>query len=95
VEDSIQDVYLVRTFLEKTDLFQVTTSQDGYHAARLIEEHAFDLVITDLNLPGKDGYDLIRLVKVTIPDVPVIATTVYTAPHYHEDATDPALTMWW
>jgi CheY-like chemotaxis protein len=86
VEDSIEDVYLVRAFLEKTGLFQVTTSQDGDHAARLIEEHVFDLVITDLNLPGKDGYDLIRLVKATIPDVPVIATTGYTAPHYHEHA---------
>ena len=86
VEDSIEEVYLVRGLLDKTDLFQVTTSQDGDQAARLIKEHEFQLVITDLNLPGKDGYELIRLVKETSPDVPVIATTGYTAPHYHEQA---------
>ena len=86
VEDSIEEVYLMRSFLDKTGVFQVTTSQDGDHAAKLIEERQFDLVITDLNLPGKDGYELIRLVKKTNPDVPVIATTGYTAPHYHEHA---------
>ena len=86
VEDSIEDVYLIRSFLEKPGLFQVTTSQDGDHAARLIEERAFDLIITDLNLPGKDGYDLIRLAKAAHPDVPVIATTGYTAPPYLEHA---------
>ena len=86
VEDSIEEVYLVRGLLDKTGLFQVTTSQDGDQAARLIKEHEFQLVITDLNLPGKDGYELIRLVKETSPDVPVIATTGYTAPHYHEQA---------
>ena len=86
VEDSIEDVYLIRTFLEKTGLFKVTTSQDGDQAARLIKERPFDLIITDLNVPGKDGYELIRLVKATSPDVPVIVTTGYTAPHYHEHA---------
>ena len=86
VEDSIEEVYLLRSFLDKSGLFQVTTSQDGDHAAQLFEERTFDLVITDLNLPGKDGYELIRLVKATNPEVPVIATTGYTAPHYHEHA---------
>ena len=86
MEDSIEEVYLIRSFLDKTGLFQVTTSQDGDHAARLIEERPFGLIITDLNLPGKDGYELIHLVKATSPDVPVIATTGYTAPHYHEHA---------
>ena len=86
VEDSIEEVYLVRSLLDKTGRFQVTTSQDGDHAAQLIEERTFDLIITDLNLPGKDGYDLIRLVKAADPRVPVLATTGYTAPHYHEHA---------
>ena len=86
VEDAIDEVFLLRGLLDKTGLFQVTTSQDGDHAALLIEENEFDLVITDLNLPGKDGYELIRLVKETSPQVPVIATTGYTAPYYHEQA---------
>jgi CheY-like chemotaxis protein len=86
VEDAIEEVYLVRGFLEKGGLYQVTTSQDGDQAARLIKERAFDLIITDLNLPGMDGYDLIRLIKTSLPKIPILATTGYTATHYLEHA---------
>jgi CheY-like chemotaxis protein len=86
VEDSIEEVFLIRAFLEKGGTYQVTTSQDGDQAARLIKERPFDLVITDLNLPGIDGYDLIRLIKAHVPQVPVLATTGYTADHYIEHA---------
>jgi CheY-like chemotaxis protein len=86
VEDSIEEVFLVRAILEQGGQYQVTTSQDGDQAARLIRETRFDLVITDLNLPGIDGYDLIRLIKKTRPDVPVLTTTGYTASHYVEHA---------
>jgi CheY-like chemotaxis protein len=85
VEDSIEEVFLIRGFLEKGG-FQVTTAQDGDKAARFIKEREFDLVVTDLNLPGMNGYDIIRLVKARNPMTPVLATTGYTANHYIEPA---------
>jgi CheY-like chemotaxis protein len=86
VEDSIEEVFLIRAVLEKRGAYQVTTSQDGDQAARLLNERTFDIVITDLNLPGIDGFDLIRLVKSKFPSVPVLATTGYTSDHYVEHA---------
>ncbi len=86
VEDSIEEIYLVRALLERGGPYQVTTSQDGDMAARLMEKKAFDLVITDLNLPGKDGYVLIREVRAAHPTLPILATTGYTASHYIEHA---------
>ena len=86
VEDAIEEVYLVRDFLEKGGQLQVTTSQDGEQAARLVRERTFDLVVTDLNLPGMDGYELIQLVKSSHPELPVLAITGYTATHYIEHA---------
>ena len=86
VEDSIEEVFLIRALLERGGVYQVTTSQDGDQAARLVKERSFDLVITDLNLPGMDGYDLIRLIRASLPQVPVLAMTGYTADHYVEHA---------
>ena len=86
VEDAIEEVFVLRGFLEKAGSFQVTTAQDGDAAARLIREHRFDLVVTDLNLPGIDGYDLIRLIKAMHPRLSVLAITGYTANHYVEAA---------
>src|SRR5688500_11783229 len=86
VEDAIEEVFMLRSFLEKAGPFQVTIAQDGEAAARLIKERRFDLVITDLNLPGMDGYDLIRLIKAKTPDLPMLAITGYTANHYTEQA---------
>lgn len=86
VEDSIEEIFLMRSFLEKDGQYQVTTAQDGDAAARLIKKTDFDLVVTDLNLPGMDGYDVIRLVKAKNPKTPVLATTGYTANHYIEPA---------
>ena len=86
VEDSIEEIYLVRALLEKGGPYQVTTAQDGDQAARLIQQRAFALVITDLNLPGKDGYVLIKEIKESKPTLPVIATTGYTATHYVDHA---------
>lgn len=86
VEDSIEEVYLVRGFLEKSGVFQVTLAQDGDLAARLIRDRDWDLIVTDLNLPGIDGYDLIRMVKSKSPSTPVIAMTGYMANHYIDQA---------
>jgi CheY-like chemotaxis protein len=86
VEDSIEEVYLIRSFLEKSGIFQVTHAQDGNLAAKLIEERNWDLVVTDLNLPGVDGYDLIRMIKSKHRSTPVLAMTGYTANHYIDQA---------
>ena len=76
----------MRSFLEKGGQYHVTTAQDGDAAERLIESKDFDLVVTDLNLPGKDGYEVIRLVKAKNKRISVLATTGYTATHFIEAA---------
>jgi CheY-like chemotaxis protein len=86
VEDSVEEVYLVRNFLERTGVFQVTLAQDGDAAAKLIRDKPWDLVVTDLNLPGIDGYELIRMVKAKSPRTPVLAVTGYLATHYLDQA---------
>ena len=46
----------------------------------------WDLLITDLNLPGLDGFELCRIAKSVHPSLPVLAVTGYTGAHYQEQA---------
>lgn len=43
-------------------------------------EQCFDLVITDLRMPVIDGMGILRAVKHSYPDVPVIIITAYGSP---------------
>src|SRR5258706_8365102 len=50
---------------------------DGRAAAKLLDERGFDLVITDLKMPGMDGMALLRKVRSEQPEVEVIVMTAH------------------
>lgn len=54
---------------------QVTAAEDGSAAYRLLQECEFDLVLTDLSMPGMDGLELLRAIKLERPDVEVLVIT--------------------
>ena len=85
VEDALDQALYVRAMLD-SDVYEVTHAQDGLHGWEIFEGGEFELVITDLNLPGLDGFDLTRRVKVLRRATPVIATTGFTSPGYAESA---------
>lgn len=55
----------------------VDVAADGEAALSLMGEHTYDLVLTDVVMPGIDGFDLLRRVKATYPAVTVIVLTGY------------------
>lgn len=42
---------------------RVTLASDGLEAVRLLREHRYDAVLTDVNMPGMNGIDLLRWMK--------------------------------
>lgn len=86
VEDAFDQALLVKAFLQSSGNFQVVHAQDGDLAARLVKEEKWDLLVTDLNLPGLDGFELCRIAKAAHPSLPVLAVTGYTGAHYQEQA---------
>ena len=82
VEDAIDQAVLITHWLEASGPYEITHSQDGVHGASLAQETRWDAVITDLNLPGSDGLEVIRASKALYPDTPVIAMTAYRDQSY-------------
>lgn len=86
VEDAIDQALLVKTFFKGLPGFVVTHAQDGDSALRLIESQPWDLLVTDLNLPGTDGFALVKAFRARFRRAPILVTTGYTQPEYEEQA---------
>lgn len=52
---------------------QVSCVSSGQDASRLLEQHRFDLVITDVVMPDGDGFELIPAVRKTQPTARILA----------------------
>jgi two-component system NtrC family response regulator len=57
--------------------YAVATADSGEAALALFEKNRFDLVVTDIKMPGMDGMDLLRRVKEVSPDTQVIVITAF------------------
>ena len=55
----------------------VAQAPDGRAAAKLLDERGFDVVITDLKMPGMDGMALLRKVRAEQPEIEVIVMTAH------------------
>lgn len=76
VIDDDQDILdFVSSCLE--DDHNVTTAANGEEGMVACEKNAFDLIITDIFMPYRDGLDIIREVRVLYPDIKIIAMTAY------------------
>ncbi len=57
--------------------YVVTTAEDAHQAAKAIETVGTDCVLTDVTMPGKTGYQLLREIKDSHANIPVIVMTAF------------------
>jgi len=57
------------------DSFAVDTAKSGHAAIELLQQKDFDLIITDLKMPGMSGFEVLNAVKALQPETPVIMIT--------------------
>jgi CheY-like chemotaxis protein len=70
----IDDDEFVRSVLSRTLAqadHQVTLAEDGGKGLQLFKEGKFDLVLTDLGMPGVSGWEVCRTIKEVSPRTPV------------------------
>ena len=76
----VDDKDTVRQMLSKTlqsEGYEVDMAADGATALEKAKEKQYDLVLTDLKLPEKDGLEVLSTMKDLDPDVAVIVMTAY------------------
>ncbi len=58
--------------------YQVAVSESGFSAVERLQEENFHLVLTDLKMPGMDGIEVLKAIRVLQPEVPVVIITGYS-----------------
>ena len=76
VEDEEEIAMLEQDYLEING-FQTRIESDGEQAVELALTGEFDLILLDLMLPGKNGYDICREIRDKV-DVPILMVTART-----------------
>jgi DNA-binding NtrC family response regulator len=61
------------------DAYAVTEAADGTQALVLLASRSFDVVVTDIQMPGADGFEVLREVKRRAPDTQVVLVTAYAS----------------
>jgi DNA-binding NtrC family response regulator len=59
--------------------YEVTTVNNGREALERVKSEAFDVVITDIKMPGMDGIQVLNGVKKHDPSLPVVIMTAYAS----------------
>jgi len=75
VEDDRDTVLFLRHVLESRGQFEVTHTSDPAAALALVVDEPWDLVVTDLELPGMNGLELVAALRRLIPSLPVLLVT--------------------
>jgi len=78
VDDSESTREVLRRNLE-AERYRVHTAESVPHALEVLETAPFDLVLTDLRMPGVSGLELVRHVRENLPDTEVIMVTGYAS----------------
>lgn len=67
----------------KNEGYLILVAHDADSALELVRKEPFDLIITDIRMPGKDGIELIANVMGLRKDIPIIINTAYQS--YKDD----------
>ncbi len=76
VEDDESFRRVAQGLLEKSG-YEVLTAADAARGLQILQKESVDLILTDLNLPGDSGLDLLRKVRLDYPDAQVVMLTGY------------------
>jgi two-component system, chemotaxis family, chemotaxis protein CheY len=61
--------------LQALGISKIIEAKDGDEAVSLFQQGGIELVLTDWNMPGKNGLDVIREIRAQNKDVPIIMIT--------------------
>ncbi|MCG6550765.1 MAG: hybrid sensor histidine kinase/response regulator [Candidatus Magnetominusculus sp. LBB02] len=79
VEDSITQAVFLRRILQRYN-YEVIMAEDGLRGDEKARETSPSLIISDVNMPQMNGYEMCKKVKGSLGDIPIILLTVLSDP---------------
>ncbi len=79
VDDELSMRDFLKILFENED-YEVSVAPDAATALDLAVKDPFDVVVTDIRMPGMNGLELLGELKRHFPDLPVIMLTAYASP---------------
>ena len=76
VDDDATTLKVIAIYLESRE-HSVITCTDGQEALETLEDHVIDLIISDIQMAGMNGFELLKAVRKRLPDVGFILMTAY------------------
>ena len=86
VDDELDMLTLIKMIIEGYSDHQVTTTNNPLEVAELLTKERFDLIITDLKMPGMDGMELLELAKKYDKDALILMVTAFGSLESAEEA---------
>ena len=74
-DDSSTMRKIILRSLQAVGVTEVTEAADGSEAVGLFKPGDFDMVLTDWNMPGKTGLEVVQEIRAQDKDVPIIMVT--------------------
>jgi two-component system chemotaxis response regulator CheY len=95
VDDSPSMRDMVRIALSGAG-FEVTQATDGEEALQLAREHAYDLILSDVNMPRMDGIALIRALRAedSYRHTPILMLTTDGSAERKREGKEAGATGW-
>ncbi len=86
VEDDRFQAQLVQRWLETAGGYQVEHAASGLEGEALLRSRDWDVVVSDIELPGVSGLELLRISKEVLPFTPTLLVTAHGKLDYALDA---------
>lgn len=64
------------------EVTNVDEAENGFDVIRMIDENEYDLIILDITMPGKNGLDTLKEIKLIKPNQPVLMLSVHDEEQY-------------
>ena len=77
---------LYQIFIKSPAIYEVVTAASGDEAAERLAKDRYDLVLTDIKMPGMDGLELLTEIKAKYPETKVIVMTAFGSMEKKEES---------
>jgi DNA-binding NtrC family response regulator len=88
VDDEPDMLRLLQMIVREKTPYEVTTTNNPLEALELARKGGFDLLITDLKMPGLDGIELLNAVREFDADIPIIIITAFATAEAADEAME-------